>query len=91
MAVSPIVVAASDLPTPGFDEWYVYAGETPEAHHRSFVNRWGFAPLDELHPETQDFWSQIEKFRPLHVIGAGMPTMFFATQNEELFRTVCRA
>lgn len=88
VAVSPVISEASDLPTPGFDEWYVYAGEAPDQKHRSFVNRWGFAPLDELNPEIQDFWGQVEKFQPLHVIGAGAPTMFLATQDEAIFRKI---
>ncbi len=90
LALSPVVEAVPDLPTPGFDEWYVYAGEAPEEHHKSFVNQWGFAPLDEWNPETQDFWAQVEKFRPLHVVGAGTPTLFFATQDEAIFRKVIR-
>lgn len=88
VAISPIVNEASELSTPGFDEWYVYAGEVPEVHHRAFVNRLGFAPLDQLHPESQDFWAQVETLQPLHVVGAGTPTMFFATQDEALFRKV---
>ena len=89
VALSSIIVEASELPTPGFDEWYVYAGEAPEEHHRSFVNRWGFAPLDETIPEFHDFWGQVEKFQPLHVVGAGTPTMFLATRDEAIFRKVC--
>ena len=88
IAVSPVVVEASDLPTPGFDEWYVYAGEAPEGHHRSFVNRWGFAPLDESNPEADVFWDQVERFQPLHVVGSGTPTMFFATRDDAIFRKV---
>jgi hypothetical protein len=88
MAVSPVVDVVSALPMPGFDEWYVYPGEVPDEHHRLFVNRYGFAPLDELNSETQDFWDQVETLRPLHVVGAGTPTMFFATQDEAIFRKV---
>ena len=66
----------------------MYAGEAPEAHHRSFVNRWGFAPRDESNRESHDFWAQVEKFQPLHVVGAGTPTMFLATRDEAIFRKV---
>jgi hypothetical protein len=66
----------------------VYPGEVPDEHHRLFVNRYGFAPLDELNSETQDFWDQVETLRPLHVVGAGTPTMFFAAQDEAIFRKV---
>jgi hypothetical protein len=88
VAVSLVVDVVSALPMPGFDEWYVYPGEVPDGHHRSFVNCWGFAPLDDRNSAAQDFWSQVERFRPLHVVGAGTPTIFFATQDEAIFRMV---
>ncbi|MES2508843.1 MAG: hypothetical protein V4625_02895 [Pseudomonadota bacterium] len=87
LAISPVVDVVSDLPMPGFDEWYVYSGEVPDAHHQTFINRWGFAPLDEVNPETKVFWMQVVQFRPLHVVGAGT-TMFFATQDQEFFRKI---
>ncbi len=86
IVVSPIIDKVSALPTPGFDEWYVYAGNAPDEPHLSFVNRWGFAPLDKLNLEIQDFWAQVERFQPLHIIGAGTPTMFFVTKDESVFQ-----
>lgn len=86
LAVSPCVQSAAELPTPGFDEWYVYDVEAPSDHHKSFVNRFGFSPLDAESEDTKDFWAQVEHFRPLHVLGAGTPTMFFATQDEAMYR-----
>jgi hypothetical protein len=88
VAVSPGVNAPSDLPMPGFDEWYVYAVEAPCEHHNSFVNQWGFSPLDEMNPETHNFWTQVERFRPLHVLGAGTSTMFLVTRDEALFSKI---
>lgn len=88
VAVSPIVDSITDLPTPRFDEWYVYAGVVPNSRHAAFVNAWGFAPLDESNSEAQEFWAQVEQFRPLHVVGTSTPTMFLATQDEEVFRKV---
>lgn len=85
VAVSPKVDLVSELPMPGFDEWYVYTDEPPGERHRSFVNRWGFSPWDESNEEAQVFWTQLEQLRPLHVIGAGT-TMFLATQDETIFR-----
>ena len=89
VAISPRLQDVSDLPMPGFDEWYVYDLEAPTDHIRSFVNRFGFAPLDEGNSETQDFWAQVERLRPLHVLGAGTPTMFFARRDETIYRRVC--
>lgn len=88
VAVSPVLRDTSALPMPGFDEWYVYDLEASTDKLRSFVNRLGFAPLDEGNFETQDFWTQVERLRPLHVLGAGTPTMFFATRDEAIFRRV---
>lgn len=89
VAISPVLHDTSDLPMPGFDEWYVYDLEALTDQLRSFVNRLGFAPLDDENSETQDFWAQVERLRPLHVLGAGTPSMFFATRDEELFKRVC--
>lgn len=89
VAISPILHDTSHLPMPGFDEWYVYDHEASMEDLRSFVNWLGFAPLNDENSETQDFWAQVERFRPLHVLGAGTPTMFFATRDEAVFRRVC--
>jgi hypothetical protein len=87
IAISPAVIKVEDLPMPGFDEWYVYSDDVPEDHHNSFVNQWGFAPLDESNPSTLEFWQQVDMLRPLHVVCAGT-TMFFVTQDEALYRKI---
>nr|WP_315487100.1 hypothetical protein [uncultured Undibacterium sp.] len=86
LAVSPCVQIASELPTPGFDEWYVYNSEVPSDQHKSFVNQFGFSPLDVESQDTKDFWAQVVLYQPLHVLGAGTPTMFVVTQDEALYR-----
>lgn len=84
-AVSPLVRSASDLQAVGFDEWYVYEGDVPREHHKAFVNRLGFSPLNTACMEANEFWEQVERFRPLHVLGAGTPTMFLVTRDEQTF------
>lgn len=91
VAISPTVQDAEELPTAGFDEWYVYETDVPDTPTQSFVNQFGFAPLNEQSPETQKFWTQVVKCQPLHVIGAGTPTMFFATKDHAIFQKVCAA
>jgi hypothetical protein len=86
LAVSPFVQSISDLPMPGFDEWYVYENEVPNDCHESFVNKFGFSPLGDESVDVNSFWSQVMRFRPLHVLGAGTPAMFFATRDEKLCR-----
>ncbi len=84
-AVSPLVPSASDLPAVGFDEWYVYEGDVPREHHKAFVNRLGFSPLDPACIEADEFWEQVERFQPLHVLGAGTPTMFLVTRDKQTY------
>lgn len=86
LAISPRVQSISDLPTPGFDEWYVYDGEVPTSHHASFVNHHDFSPLDEHSKQAEDFWKQVERFQPLHVLGAGASTMFLLTRDEAIYK-----
>jgi hypothetical protein len=84
-AVSPMVRDPSDLPAVGFDEWYIYEGEVPCERHKSFVNRFGFSPLKANCDEFDEFWEQVQRFRPLHVLGAGTPTMFLVTRDEQIY------
>lgn len=88
LAISPRIQSVAELPTPGFDEWYVYDLDVPFDHHNSFVNRFGFSPLDTEGGDAEKFWVQVENFRPLHVLGAGTPTMFFATRDEAMFMKI---
>lgn len=84
-AVSAPVQAVSDVPAVGFDEWYVYDGDVPRGHHHAFVNRLGFSPLDPACPEAHEFWEQVRRFQPLNVLGAGTPTMFLVTRDEQIY------
>jgi hypothetical protein len=84
-AVSPLIEALSVLPAVGFDEWYVYEGDVPREHHKAFVNGFGFSPLDPGCVEAAEFWEQVAQFRPLHVLGAGTPTMFLVTRDERIY------
>ena len=83
VAASPKIVRVSDLPTPGFDEWYVYE-ERPRTYcYHASVNHFGFAPLPP--DQATGFWAQVEAALPLHVLGAGTPTMFLATRDRKSF------
>lgn len=84
-AVSPLVQAVSDLPAVGFDEWYVYDGDVPREFHKAFVNRLGFSPLDPDCLEANEFWAQVQRLQPLHVLGAGTPTLFLVTRDEQIY------
>lgn len=84
-AVSAPVKAVSDVPAVGFDEWYVYDGDVPLGHHKAFVNRLGFSPLDPACLEATEFWKQVARFQPLNVLGAGTPTMFLVTRDAQIY------
>jgi len=86
LAISPRVQSISDLPTPGFDEWYVYESDVPREEHASFVNHHDFSLFDENSKQTENFWKQVERFQPLHVLGAGASTMFLVTRDEAIHK-----
>ncbi|MFZ6713095.1 hypothetical protein [Undibacterium sp. TC9W] len=86
LAVSPRVQDIADLPTPGFDEWYVYEAEPPREQHAVSVNHFGFSVFDEQSEQARVFWSQVESFQPLHVLGAGAGSMFVLSRDEQIHR-----
>ncbi|MFM0080383.1 hypothetical protein [Paraburkholderia sediminicola] len=88
LAISPKVETVSQLPTPGFDEWYVYDRKNGLAPHVNFVNRRGFSVLNSADEHTNTFWDQVMRRVPLHVLGAGCPTLFLITRDEALFRAI---
>ncbi|MBV8618267.1 MAG: hypothetical protein JOY84_05330 [Curvibacter sp.] len=85
IAVSPRVTSVSALPTPGFDEWYVYDTRPNAYSYKAFVNQFGFGPLNVVDSKADEFWAQVGACRPLHVLGAGTPVMFVVTQDTNLF------
>lgn len=91
LALSPKVRAVAELPTPGFDEWYVYDRNPELTPHANFVNTGGFSVLNSVKEDTNAFWDQVMRLTPLHVLGAGSPTLFLATRDEALFRAVTEA
>ncbi len=86
LAVSPHVQDIANLPTPGFDEWYVYETEIPSEQHAISVNHFEFSVLDEQTERARVFWSQVENFRPLHVLGAGVGSMFVLSRDEQVHK-----
>ncbi|NNG25658.1 hypothetical protein HGB41_21980 [Massilia sp. ML15P13] len=83
VAISSEIAQAEDLPTPGFDEWYVFDTVPESAPTRCHVNQYDFSALDEV-GAIQGFWDQIICTRPLHVLGAGTPNMFVVTRDTHL-------
>ncbi|WP_260436298.1 hypothetical protein [Burkholderia sp. Bp9143] len=90
LAVSPLVTEVSQLPMPGFDEWYVYDRFIKFEPHANFVNRLGFSPLNVDDTYTEEFWKQVAKLEPQHVLGSGTPGVFLVTRDKTLFEAVNR-
>jgi len=86
-AISREIEQPTELPAPGFDEWYVYDSAPLDCPKRNHVNRYGFSVFDEG-IETESFWEQIRKSGPLHILGAGTPNMFFVTRDRDSFERV---
>ncbi len=90
IAVTPMIKAVTDLPIPGFDEWYIHEQRPAVYVYQSFVNQYSFSPLDSDEKELNAFWFQIEATQPLHALGAGTPNMFVVTRDESLYLKVKR-
>lgn len=86
-AISKEVVQPSELPAPGFDEWYVFNSTPQVVPLCNHVNRYNFSVLDKC-DATELFWEQIRKTQPLHVLGAGTPNIFLATRDCDIFKRV---
>jgi hypothetical protein len=90
LALSPRISAVSQLPSPGFDEWYVYDSHAGLSPHQNFVNRFQFSALATKDEFTEKFWKQVVELQPLHVLGAGLPSLFVVTRDEVIFKAITR-
>ncbi len=89
--ISPRIVRPDELPTPGFDEWYVFDHAPTSIPDRNHVNCFGFSVLAD-DESSISFWSQIEATQPIHALGCGTPNMFLVTRDETIvnsLRDVC--
>ncbi len=86
-AISKEVAQLEELPTPGFDEWYVFDSPPQVVPLRNHVNQYNFSVLDES-DASELFWEQIRNTQPFHVLGAGTPNMFLVTRDCAIFNHV---
>ena len=87
VAISKRIAHTTELPAPGFDEWYVFNVAPKVVPTRSYVNRYNFSVFDD-DDTAGAFWEQVRLTQPLHVLGAGTPNMFFATRDRASFEHV---
>ncbi len=87
IAISKAVTHPAELPTPGFDEWYVFDSMPQLIPTRNHVNQYGFSVLGN-DDAAASFWDQVTRTQPLHALGAGTPNMFFVTRDRETFQRI---
>lgn len=88
-AISKAITRPAELPAPGFDEWYIFDSMPQLIPKRNHVNQYGFSVLDDG-DAAESFWKQVTVTKPLHVLGAGTPNMFFVSRDREIFQQVLR-
>jgi hypothetical protein len=82
--ISKEIENPTELPTLGFDEWYVFDAIPHVVPMHSHVNYYNFSLLDEC-DATRSFWKQIRETSPLHVLGDGAPNSFVVTRDRTIF------
>lgn len=85
--ISKEITRLAELPTPGFDEWYVFDSMPQLVPTRNHVNQYGFSVLGD-DDAAASFWDQVTRTQPLHALGAGTPNMFFVTRDRETFQRI---
>lgn len=85
--ISPRIGRLDELPTPGFDEWYVFDHSPTSIPGRNHVNRFGFSILAD-DESSRSFWSQVKATQPVHALGCGTPNMFLVTRDETIVNSL---
>ncbi len=84
LAHSPRVEQWSSLPFEVYDEWYIFDHPVNINDLEPLVNYLGFSPIKYDWQEKRElFWNQVEKYRPIHVIGDGKH-LFLVTRDDKL-------
>jgi hypothetical protein len=84
IAITKEIVQTAELPAPGFDEWYVFDSIPRVVPMRNHVNMYDFSVLHQC-AVAESFWEQVRTTQPLHVLGAGTPSIFLVTRDRESF------
>lgn len=84
LAISPSVTDISFLPTPCFDEWYIFE-RAPDPAKLFFLSSMGSFQLFGEGADAEAFWSQVEELKPLHVL-VGAVDLLLVTRDDVVFR-----
>lgn len=91
VAYSPRVGSPAELPTAGYDEWYVF-DEPPEPFEvaDTFVNYAAFTLRDEAERQTRArFWAELARLRPRTYLSDG-GTLIVVTRDPTDFAAIER-
>lgn len=87
IAISPKIKNDSEIPTAGFDEWYIFSSApTKFAVEEKFVN-YSNLDLSEDSDDVTRFWTEIEKHQPQIYISEGN-RLTIASSDKELIRRI---
>jgi hypothetical protein len=86
LAISPIIRDIAQLPTPGFDEWYVFERLPDRARLSKFSSAIAFQPFGES-DKVDEFWAQIENLQPVHAL-LGACRLLLITQDAAIHEGV---
>jgi hypothetical protein len=84
LAISPVITDVAQLPTPGFDEWYVFEQLPDQAKLARFSSAVAFQPFGES-DEVGEFWSQIEELQPTHALHGACPSLLLITRDAAMY------
>lgn len=87
LAISPMITDIAQLPTPGFDEWYVFECLPDRARLSRFSSAIAFQPFTEC-DKVNGFWSQIEDMQPVHALLGACPGLLLITRDASIYERV---
>ncbi|MFP3995917.1 hypothetical protein SHV74_15365 [Pseudomonas capeferrum] len=74
----------AQLPTPGFDEWYVFERLPDWTKLSKFRSAIAFQPFADG-VKADEFWSQIEDLQPEHALLGACPSLLLITRDEAVY------
>lgn len=87
LVISPMITDVAQLPTPGFDEWYVFERLPDRTKLSRFSSAIAFQPFGESN-KVEEFWSQIEDLQPTHALLGACPSLLLVTRDAALYERV---
>lgn len=87
LALSPLITDIVQLPTPGFDEWYIFEHLPDRTKLSEFKSAIAFQPFANG-VEADEFWSQVESLQPEHALLGASPSLLLITRDKALYERI---